>query len=270
MGKIVHAFEGTSCVDVWLQAVEFLLKETPALNVVLGIEIPDQLSAADYSIQGRVDEFLEQHDALRISTVATTIFPGSEFLHGGSREVYEEFPKVFPKIREGWGTYAMRMLSKSLPSADGKGLQSPLEQMISKMKRQRETTRMRSVYESVLIENEDVLTDIPIYRAATDSRHIRGRYLPCLSYLSFKLLPNDTVALTAMYRYHYYVQRALGNLFGLAQLQAFVAAEVGIRVGPLVCHSTYATIDTDNWSMKEVETLAKGCREMAGTQVAVS
>jgi len=91
-----------------------------------------------------------------------------------------------------------------------------------------------------------------------------------LSYLSFKLLPNDTVALTAMYRYHYYVQRALGNLFRLAQLQAFVAAEVGTQVGPLVCHSTYATIDTDNWSMKEVETLAKGCREMAGIQVDVS
>jgi hypothetical protein len=270
MGKIVHAFEGTSCVDVWLQAVEFLLQETPALNIVLGIETPDRLSAADYSIQNRVDEFFDQHGALRISTVATTIFPGSEFLHGGSREVYEEFPKVFSKIREGWGTYAMRMLTKSLPTADGKGLQSPLEQIISKMKLQRETSRMRSIYESVLIENEDVLTDIPIYKAETDSKHIRGRYLPCLSYLSFKLLPDDTVALTAMYRYHYYVQRALGNLFGLAQLQAFVAAEVGGRVGPLVCHSTYATIDIDSWSMNEVETLVKECQDIASTQVAVA
>ena len=47
--------------------------------------------------------------------------------------------------------------------ADGKTLQSPLEQLVSKMKRQRETSRMRSVYESVLVERDDLLTDAPIY-----------------------------------------------------------------------------------------------------------
>jgi hypothetical protein len=268
MGKIVQIFEGRSCVDVWLQAMGYLVEHTPALNLVLGIETPDRLSGVEYQTQQRVDEFLEQHDAPRISTVANTIFPGSEFLHGGSHEVYDGFPKIFPVIREGWGTYAMRLLTKSLPTKDGKSLQSPLKQLISKMKRQRETSQMRSVYESVLVENEDVLTDLPIYRAESDSRHIRGKYLPCLSYLSFKLLP-DTVALTAMYRYHYYVQRALGNLIGLAQLQAFVAEQVGVGVGPLICHSTYAKLDTDSgWTVKEVENLVQQCSELMSMSAA--
>ena len=267
MGKIIHPFEGVGCVDVWLQAMEYLVEQHIACNIVLGIEKPDQLSSADYKIQDSVNQFLIRHDALPLSTVATTIFPGSEFLHGGSHEVYEEFPKTFPKIRDGWGTYAMRLLTKSVPMADGKTLQSPLEQLISKMKRQKDTSRMRSVYESVLVEKDDLVTDVPIYRADTDARYIRGG--PCLSYLSFKLLPDDTVTLTAMYRYHYYVQRALGNLFGLAQLLAFVAHEVGVQTGPLICHSTYAVLDTDSgWTRRQVETLVAECIQMRTELVA--
>jgi hypothetical protein len=54
----------------------------------------------------------------------------------------------------------------------------------------------------------------------------------------FKLLPSDRVMLTVLYRYHYYIEKALGNLLGLAQLLYFVAKETGLGVGPLLCHST--------------------------------
>jgi hypothetical protein len=56
-------------------------------------------------------------------------------------------------------------------------------------------------------------------------------------------LPDDTVTFTAMYPYHNYVQQALGNLFGLAQLLAFMSQEVGVQPSPLICHSTYAVLD---------------------------
>jgi hypothetical protein len=269
MGKILHPFEGTTCVSTWLQAMEYLEKKTTACNIILGIESPTRLPAEDYRVQEHVNQFFARYGALPINTVATTIFPASDYLHGGAQAVYEEFPKTFDKIREGWGTYAMRLLTKSLPTSDGKSFQSPLQQLVSKMKRQRETSRMRSVYEASLIEDDDLLTDIPIYRAPSDAKHIRGRYLPCLSHLSFKLLPNDTVVLTATYRYHYYVQRALGNLLGLAQLLAFVASEVGVEPGPLVCHSTYAALDTDGgWTANDVQRLIAECKGLATEQVA--
>jgi hypothetical protein len=259
----------STCVGVWLQAVDYLLHVNTACNLILGIESPVQLPPADYKIQSHVNKFFLRYEALPISTIATTIFPGSEYLHGGAKAVYDDFPKIFDKIREGWGTYAMRLLTKSLPTSGGIGLQSPLQQIIAKMKRQRETSQMRSVYEASLIENEDVLTDIPIYKATTDSRHIRGRYLPCLSHLSFKLLPNDTITLSATYRYHYYVQRALGNLFGLGQLLDFVATEVGAQPGPLVCHSTYAKLDTDSgWTTTDVRKLITECTRLAAEKVA--
>ena len=37
--------------------------------------------------------------------------------------------------------------------------------------------------------------------------------------------------LTVLYRYHYYIEKALGNLLGLAQLLYFVAKETGLGVG---------------------------------------
>jgi hypothetical protein len=126
---------------------------------------------------------------------------------------------------------------------------------------------MRAVYEVSLVENEDLLTDIPLYRADTDSRRIRGG--PCLSHLSFKLMPEGKVMLTAIYRSHYYIQRALGNLLGLAQLLTFVATEVGVDVGSLVCHSTYAVIDTDGgWARTDAERLIEHCKRIASLAVA--
>jgi len=65
-----------------------------------------------------------------------------------------------------------------------------------------------------------------------------------------------------MYRSHYYVAKTLGNLLGLAQLQAFVANETNLKVGPLICHSTHARVDTGSeWSLNDIKNLASQCRE---------
>ncbi len=117
---------------------------------------------------------------------------------------------------------------------------------------------MRAVYEANLVEDTDYL-ELPIYDAERDARGTRCQ--PCLSHLSFKLLPHDRVMLTVLYRYHYYIEKALGNLLGLAQLLYFVAKETGLGVGPLVCHSTYAVLDTEGgWRTGDVKQLVADCR----------
>jgi hypothetical protein len=68
-----------------------------------------------------------------------------------------------------------------------------------------------------------------------------------LSHLTFKLVDRKELELTAIYRSHYYIQRALGNLIGLAQLMRFVALEAGLKVGRLTCISTDAHLDVQNW-----------------------
>ncbi len=107
--------------------------------------------------------------------------------------------------------------------------------------------KIRSAYELGLHEVADVLDneiggELPIYAPASDGG--RATNIPCLSHLSFKLDPErEAVDLTAVYRSHHYGRRALGNLIGLSQLQAFVAIESGYTLGVLTCVSTLAHLD---------------------------
>jgi thymidylate synthase len=68
--------------------------------------------------------------------------------------------------------------------------------------------------------------------------------------------------LTALYRSHYWVQRTLGNLFGLTHLQYFIAQEAGLKMGPLICHSTMAQLETHakRWNGRQVRDLVARCR----------
>ena len=67
---------------------------------------------------------------------------------------------------------------------------------------------------------------------------------PCLSFLSFKLHPENGLMLTAMYRNHTYITRCLGNLIGLGRLQAFVAKEAGVKLGSLTSSRPTPKMDT--------------------------
>ena len=85
----------------------------------------------------------------------------------------------------------------------------------------------------------------------------------CLSFLSFKLLPGKEkkLTLTAQYRNHYYIEKLLGNLIGLARLMAFVATEGGVGVGPLTILSTHAVVDAPKGSRRsDVNKLLSDCQ----------
>jgi thymidylate synthase len=79
--------------------------------------------------------------------------------------------------------------------------------------------------------------------------------MQCLSHLSFKMVGPNRLDLTAMYRSHYYGERALGNLVGLSQLLNFVARESGTEPGTLSCLSTHALIDNALGTIRDVRAL---------------
>ena len=268
MTKLIHSFEGRSCASVWLEAVQFVRDAGMAYNVVLGIEFPALVQPVDAAIQQRVDAFLVEHEAEPLATVASTIFPAGEYVHGDAEEVFNDFPKIFPKIRGRWDGYAVRMLTRSLKMPDGSPI-SPLERLVRKMRAQASRRGgMRSVYDISMDDPEDPLTEIAIYDASKDAAAIHP---PCLMHLSFKLVENQ-VYLTVMYRTHYYIEKALGNLLGLAQLQLFVAEQMGkgFEPGPLVCHSTYALFDTGpkpRWNKAAAKELIAQCVHISSGQL---
>jgi len=260
---MIHPIGAKTCVEAWLKAVNLLAKmpERCAYNVILDIENPVAMTNLDQRIVKAVDRFLTNHEADPVATVAAMIFPASDYRRNGVKGVFEDFPeRTYPKLTTRWGTYAGRMLRHT--AKNGKPF-NPLEVTIEKLRAQsKRKSPLRGIYEVGLT---DMLTDVPIFDPALDSKRTMGQ--PCLAHLSFKLREDKGVMLTALYRNHYYVQRALGNLIGLSQLLYFVARESGLTAKSLVCHSTFARLDTDKgWSLTAVKELLSELNALASVQ----
>ncbi|WP_437486758.1 hypothetical protein WME75_04430 [Sorangium sp. So ce1014] len=250
--------QGTTLAQSWLDACEHLLAQPGWVDttVVLHIKEPARVRRHDKAVAEALDAFLIAHDQYNSHTVAETIFPGYEYVHRGLDGVYKSYPdEIFPRIKDHpqfrhWGTYAHRLLRRT--DCNGREY-NPLAELIKKM---RQKNPVRASYEVGLGFGFDLAT--------YDDDEDRGSRLggPCLSHLSFKLI-GGKVHLTVMYRSHYYIQRAYGNLLGLARLQAFVAEQVGVATGPLVCHSTMAVLEHGKkwgWKKGEVAPLLVTCR----------
>ncbi len=249
----------TTCELAWLEAAEHLaqVSDNSEYNLVVEIAKPTWHTAADLRVRATVDQFLRRHNTHPISTVAGTIFPAAEYVNHGVRGVYEFYPEqVYPAIKESteWGRYAYRLVRWE--TASGRVI-NPLEILIGKMKQQLTNgRRMRACYELSLA---DSAIDLPLYDPTIDAHQARGG--PCLSHVSLKLGAADTLYLTALYRSHSYVARALGNFLGLADLQAFICEQTGLSPGPLMSVSSYSRLETDGgWSRGEALHLVRDAR----------
>jgi hypothetical protein len=237
-------------VAAWLQAAQHLLAQPKrrASRIFLEIENPIGLPPQDRAVYGVVDRFLLSHGGLPINTVANTIFPWGMYRRHGWPALYEEYLAVFPQVQRDcdarqWGTYFHRLIQRR----DHTGSEiRPLPYLIEKLNKR---FRNRAAYE---LSPVDLFLDIPVYDARLDKHYpLSG---PCLSHLSFSLTEDRALDLTAHYRSHFYVQRALGNLIGLAHLMQFVAEQTELRIGVLACVSNTAQLDTKigGWGNRDI------------------
>lgn len=261
----MEIIKASSIPAVWTDAVTYLegCDGHQDFDVILGVANSTALSEADLQVYRKVDGFLRDHGGSAVETVAETIFPMSDYLRAGAKGVYELYPKRINHIRSRrpdarWGTYALRMLE---PRTDSKGrTYVPLRALVEKIVKR---GKYKASHELGLGPME---SDIEIYNAGTDRLRAYGG--PCLSHLSFKVY-DGVVRVNATYRSHYYIQRLLGNLVGLARLQVFIAKEAGLSAGPLTINSTYARLDTGgqngegrNWGGRDIAELAAQCRKI--------
>lgn len=238
---------GNTRAEAWLDAISQIDPKNDggrAYNVVVEIEQPSLATAQSREAERLVDSALVACGKQPLITVAETIFPMTEYRQGGMQKVYEYPEAIYPNIKaeNPWGTYALRLVAERVDS-DGDPYR-PLETMINKMRRQlwgepaKTAQRKRCFYE---LDVGMPAAELKLYDPDDDAEAtVRTQ---CLSHLSFKFGKTNSLYLTAMYRSQYFVEKALGNYRGLAALQAAVANELKIEVGPLVVHATYANYD---------------------------
>lgn len=245
-------------VPTWVESVKYLQANgRQATNLVLEITQPTLVTKADQQVLAAVDQQLRHNSAakpkdpdLTINTVAGTIFPQGVYARHKPPEFYGKFKDLMKKGQKPhtWGTYAMRLMHRISPTGH---ILTPLEDVVAKLHKATHGGKaVKSNYEVGMhgcyadADFDDCATEVPITDPFKDTR---DRGIPCLSHLTFKLL-DDKVHLTAIYRTHFYCQRALGNLKGLAQLLSFVGTEAEIDIGTLTCVSTLARLDLENWT----------------------
>lgn len=262
----METFSESTRAGAWLGAARLLEAQGERIyNLVVEVRQPSLATPQSRAIEATVDVFLRSHDAQPVETVAETIFPAAEYRSGGLAKVYDYPTSVFPYIRSApgnqKGTYALRLVQRRC--ADGSHFNA-LESAIDKLRKQlKRPGAQRAVYE---IDLGLEALELKLYETEDDHRNVRGGQ--CLSHISLKLGANHELYLTAIYRYQYFIQKALGNFKGLARLQNCIARELAIPVGPLVCHATLAILEDNDvgapWKRSEITALLAAC-EVAGT-----
>ncbi len=254
----------TTPTAAWLEAARYLVDQPDhrSTRIILEIANPIALTAKDRAVYDLVNNFLVNHGGLPVNTVANTIFPWGLYKRHGSPEFYKQYLEAFPRIQKDcdarpWGTYFHRLIYRKAPT--GQEI-NPLKYLVEKLNKR---LNNRAAYE---LNPTDPFLDIATYDAVHDKHHPLGG--PCLSHVSFNLTADRKLELTALYRSHFYIQRALGNLFGLAQLLHFVTIETGLPMGSLTCISNTAQLDKDGWKSSEAVTLVKECTAAAQSTAA--
>ena len=244
-----------SCARAWVEAATAIAAAGEGYNVVIDIEDPVNMDEYDDAVIRHVDSFLREHDQHPVITVANTIFPQAVYHKFGAPAFYDEYLKVHDSLTTSkqWGRYFERMVRH--PTIDEF---RPIQELIDKIREQIAKGKcVKATHE------------LSIYERTLDRKRWRGGQ--CLSFLSFKRLPERGLLLTAIYRNHTYVTRCLGNLIGLGRLQAFVANETGLEVGPLTCVSTHAELDTGKgWGITDARALVNEAREILEATAASS
>lgn len=259
----------TSRAEAWLESARLLFNEHERIyNLIVEIQQPGLETAATKAIEQRMDVFLADHHCLPVQTVADTIFPATEYKTGGLQKVLAYPTDVYPHIKgipaNRWGTYALRLTQRTC--SDGTNI-SPLKIVIDKLKAAMDTAeRVKNGPPRAVYELDMTMEPLELKFYDFENDHDNGRGGQCLSHVSLKLGPEHELYLTAVYRYQFFIQKALGNFKGLARLQACIAREVGVPVGPLVCHATLATLEEGTgeggqtrWGRRALEALVKDC-----------
>ena len=251
----------STTLAAWLQATRQLsVAKKPVYNLVYTINTPSEKSYEEDVIIRKYDKFAIASDFNTSETVSNTIFPLDTYLskyHLGSDIFYDCYLNdVLPRVRKRWGTYFERMITRpnerGTPILIGNRRLNPLELLIDKLKRRVEKTGKTTTHYELSID--DIALEIPTYDPLRDAKYQIGG--PCLSHVSFKIDRNDVLRLTAFYRSHWYIERALGNLIGLARLQCFVAGAAGAKVGPLTIIAAEAVLDLRGDGRKAADTRA--------------
>lgn len=259
----MHAIVHDNLSHAWNEALQYLVaRDGKAVHLAVGIRRP--LDAEDQTIRETLDAFVEERrqSGKRVwptSTVANTMFPSAFYRRDrdDARErlyaLHAKAQRIQERMRDS-ENYFNRLVA--YPTAEGETF-NQLEYIVDRLVTQRKPRKrggpLASAYEiGLTIPGGDLRVQAP-----GQDRKTMG--FPCLSQISLTL-DGDVLNLAAMYRNQYFVTRAYGNYLGLARIGDFIATEVGVELGEVMCVATHADVQFGDIGAGRVQQLARTLR----------
>lgn len=193
-------------------------------------EIPEIRNAVDDALQGK--------GCLSCKMNAELIFPQAlwqRMREIGRAEFYRRYrDDIYPrlrardKIRNGKGTYFLRMIGWGLPARDCSSV-TPINQLehiielYTKGSARGQRPRMSAM-------------QIACFDPARDHTKAVRSIFPCLQQIGLTYGPGGTLSLTAYYPSQYVFDRGYGNYLGLSNLGNFLAGAMELRFDTLRCY----------------------------------
>ena len=262
----------------WLEALNCLLQDGDGKAVHLVVCIRNPMDPEDPAIRGALDAFIEKARKGKprlwpVSTVANTIFPAAFYQPHADHprpRLYELHAKA-QSIQERMGRESENYFNRlvAYPGPGGKPF-NQLEYIVERLINQRKPRKggrggaLSSAYEVGLTAPDG--GDLRVQAPGQD-RNTMG--FPCMSHISFTL-EHDRLNLAALYRNQYFVARAYGNYLGLARIGAFVAREVDVDLGEIVCVATHADAEYGEYGKTAIQGLAQSACDASEQKQEVS
>lgn len=206
----------------FLHVIDYSGKEiSPLILSVTGFD-DNGAPAEDTAVRQVLDGALKKKGEQDVETVAYTIFPQRlwKMAKGNRARLFEMYRDVFPRYQamnkhNKWGLYFERLISYGRGPCDGNQLEWILLQY-EKSKGMPQGMR-RSMYQASVFD--------------PDRDHRPNIYLtfPCLQSISF-VPTKEGLIMNAFYPTQQLFIKAYGNYLGLAQLGAFIAHEMGLKL----------------------------------------
>jgi hypothetical protein len=233
MATDIFVPQSTNLSIAWAQA--FLRLMESGVNelsplVVTVTDIDDQIPVEVPGIRKALDAHLQGLKLQNCHTVANTIFPQSLWnpaAKNDAKQLFKRFERTWPRIRRcranSRGSYFQRMTAYR-PD----GLDADVNQLQHIIDTFRAGNHRRSALQASIFDPT---------RDHTNSRQLG---FPCLHQVAFAPGPNGTLVVTGFYATQYLLERAYGNYLGLCRLGRFMAKQMGLTFGKMICIASVA------------------------------
>jgi thymidylate synthase len=216
-----------NCLSAWKDACNYILNHGNGYNLIVKIESPLEFNL-DQKAEILNSKIISN---LELQNVINTIFPSrlyernlhlfSEDFYNLHENLYEKGKTLHRKNKSRWGNYFLRF------TRFGSQRLNQLQEIIEKI-----NIRPKQQAACYYMHVSSIEID-------TNTRTIGN---PCLQYVQFAQ-QEGKIHLTAVYRNHDFLLKALGNYIGLAKLLEFVCKKTNSEIGSVTCHSIHFYLD---------------------------